>query len=735
MLTANPARQDIILSRLIFRNPFPETTMRVTLSQKLFGMAALLLLFTCIVSVFSILASHALHDRDDARLVEISFLQARQGDLDFSTFKGIKFANRVDTAVAVCDSILHLYATEQIPQNLNLAIKQYHTRFDSIVTDAKRLGPADTLGVAGTLNKTLRTIETFMPVEHQEDTRLLFLLARSKVREVTDVHIALGSTKTTDELQKIIATLRIKSASVNISPADQTTADQAFSSCSEQIRELGMLKKRLQALSNGLKTDIVAIRPLLKELANQKARRADIITASSLAAIGLSFVLSVIIGIVLSRSITKPVAKLREAVQTVAAGNIDTTVEVTSNDEIGDVAQAFNQMIRSIKSGITELQAEKASVQAKVEEAVSESEREKRYLARSVERMLVGVNNVAQGDLTVRLIAAQDDDIARLYEGLNNALENIAEMVHAVSQAVEATAAAGGDISLKTSQMASNMERQTAQTDDVAQAISAINLAITQNTQQTSLASSEAAQASADAVEGGKIISRTIDGMGSIADVVIKSAQTIEQLGKSSEEIGEIIQVIEEIADQTNLLALNAAIEAARAGEQGRGFAVVADEVRKLAERTQKATRQIGSMIQQIQTNTINAINAMQEGTQEVAKGKAMTEQAAGALERIIERTSKVSGIITLVAEASQKQAVASKNITQSIESISTVTQSSSDAIHQIEHTASNLQRLTNNLQLLVSRFIVTNEHHHEKHHTAQYVINGHTQTPERLLQ
>ena len=195
--------------------------------------------------------------------------------------------------------------------------------------------------------------------------------------------------------------------------------------------------------------------------------------------------------------------------------------------------------------------------------------------------------------------------------------------------------------------------------------------------------------------------------MNRIAEVVRKSAETVQALGKSSDQIGEIVQVIDDIADQTNLLALNAAIEAARAGEQGRGFAVVADEVRKLAERTTKATKEIATMIKQIQKDTSGAVESMEEGTKEVEVGKQLAEKAGKSLQEIIHGAEQVVDIVTQVAAASEEQSSAAEQISKNIESISSVTQESASGIQQIAHASEDLNRLTLNLQELVARFKV----------------------------
>ena len=201
------------------------------------------------------------------------------------------------------------------------------------------------------------------------------------------------------------------------------------------------------------------------------------------------------------------------------------------------------------------------------------------------------------------------------------------------------------------------------------------------------------------------MVNETIKGMNRISEVVQNSAEIVQQLGRSSGHIGEIVQVIDDIADQTNLLALNAAIEAARAGEQGRGFAVVADEVRKLAERTTKATKEIALMIIQIQKDTQSAVVSMEKGTKEVESGRKLADKAGESLKEIIAGAQSVVDIISQVAAASEEQSATSEQISKSIEAISSVTQQSTEGVQQVAKATEDLSRLTHNLQNLVKKF------------------------------
>ena len=337
---------------------------------------------------------------------------------------------------------------------------------------------------------------------------------------------------------------------------------------------------------------------------------------------------------------------------------------------------------------------------------VTEIKEMQNYLTRSTQTMMGVMELFANGDLTVKVVPEkEDDDIAKLYNAFNRSVLNIKKMLNYVSETIHATASASTQISSSTEEMAAGAQEQSAQTTEVASAVEEMTKTIFETTKNAATASENAKKAGIIAGEGGKVVEDTVEGMKRIADVVSRAAETVKQLGKSSDQIGEIIQVIDDIADQTNLLALNAAIEAARAGEMGRGFAVVADEVRKLAERTTKATKEIAGMIQKIQMETKGAVESIQEGTEEVKKGKEMAYNAGDSLKQIIEASNKVVDDVNQVASASEEQSTASEQISKSVESISNISNESAAGIQQVAKSAEDLSKLTENLQQLISNF------------------------------
>jgi methyl-accepting chemotaxis protein len=315
------------------------------------------------------------------------------------------------------------------------------------------------------------------------------------------------------------------------------------------------------------------------------------------------------------------------------------------------------------------------------------------------------INRVAAGDLRKDVPVDTTDEIGEMARSFNGMLSNLRDILGKINAATGTMAGASTQISSSTEEMAAGAHEQTSQAGEVASAVEEMAKTIVANSRNASETAETAKRAKNAAESGGIVVQESVDGMQRIANVVRKSAETVKELGKSSDQIGEIIGVIDDIADQTNLLALNAAIEAARAGEQGRGFAVVADEVRRLAERTTTATKEIAQMISQIQSDTQGAVSAMDAGTKEVESGIQLADKAAKALREIVGISQTVTDMVSQIAAASEQQSSASEQISKNVEAISAVTNESASGTQQIARAAEDLNRLTENLEQLVSQF------------------------------
>jgi methyl-accepting chemotaxis protein len=328
-----------------------------------------------------------------------------------------------------------------------------------------------------------------------------------------------------------------------------------------------------------------------------------------------------------------------------------------------------------------------------------------KLITRPISRAVEVANRLAAGDLTVTVESGCKDETGQLLLAMQHMVENLRDLVSQTVTISSGVAAASTQLHATAEQIATGAEEVASQTGTVATASEEM-AATSSDIAQNCVTAAEASQRSTTSTNAGaKVVQETIDGMVSIAELVRQTAKTVESLGERSEQIGDIVGTIEDIADQTNLLALNAAIEAARAGEQGRGFAVVADEVRALAARTATATKEIGAMIKAIQLETKGVVRSMEAGVDVAEKGAALAHRSGDALNDILGRINEVTMQVSQIATAAEQQTATTGEVTSNIQQITEVVQKTAQGAEETAAGAAQLAQQANDLQTLVSRF------------------------------
>jgi len=328
-----------------------------------------------------------------------------------------------------------------------------------------------------------------------------------------------------------------------------------------------------------------------------------------------------------------------------------------------------------------------------------------RSISSAANALIHASDAMANGDLTQRVRLTSRDELGTIGNSFDAMADSFAEALKKVASSSSQVASAAALVNSTAVRIATGAEEVAAQSATVATAgeeMSATSGDIAQNCQ---MAAEGAQRAAHSAQNGAQVVEATISVMGQIASKVQESAKTVESLGQRSDQIGAIIGTIEDIADQTNLLALNAAIEAARAGEQGRGFAVVADEVRALAERTTRATREIGEMIKAIQSETKGAVVAMEQGVRQVEAGTIEAGKSGDALRDILDQVNDVAMQVNQIATAAEEQTATTSEISNNMQQITEVVQDTANGAHESATAANQLSGNAEELQRLVSQF------------------------------
>lgn len=320
--------------------------------------------------------------------------------------------------------------------------------------------------------------------------------------------------------------------------------------------------------------------------------------------------------------------------------------------------------------------------------------------------MLEAAYRIASGDLTVQLAVPKSDKTS-LLSAIAQMQANLRQTIMQSSQAADQVAEASRGLAASAVQVSKSSAQQSEASSSMAAAVEQVTVSISHVAESAASARLVAEETGNLSTEGKDLVHSTISEINKIADSVTRSSEVIHTLGKQSTQISSIVNVIKEIADQTNLLALNAAIEAARAGEQGRGFAVVADEVRKLAERTTLSTKEIATMIDAVQHGTKSAVLRMEEGREQVGAGVQMAAKTGESMSRVQAATHQVINVVEDISTALREQSSASLQIAQNVEKIAQMTEENCAAINEVSLSANHLEQLAVTLKSSVGHFRV----------------------------
>jgi methyl-accepting chemotaxis protein len=403
-------------------------------------------------------------------------------------------------------------------------------------------------------------------------------------------------------------------------------------------------------------------------------------------------IVAVVAGVMFARRLTRPIAEIVRVAERVGRGDLTETVTVGARDEIGRLAHTFNDTVVRLRA------------QVMTEAERDEEKRKREELQKNIQTFLDTAMEIAQGDLS-RRGQVTPDVLGNVVDSINVMVEEIAAILAEVRHAALRVAAGASDVTAATDQMASGARAQAQEITTISRAMETMSRSVREVATAAGAAAGAARHTLEAARQGDQAVRDSLDGMQRIRGEVQIIAKKIKGLGDRSLEISEIVHLIEELASHTNLLALNAAIEAAGAGEAGLRFGVVADEIRKLAERAATATKDVASLIRAVQTETQEAVAAMEEGTREVEAGYQMTIRAEEHLNEIAGTSTTSAELAEGISRTSAQQVDGVEGVARAMQSIAQVAVDTEQAVLQTRRTVEDLVKLADELTRSLARF------------------------------
>lgn len=396
---------------------------------------------------------------------------------------------------------------------------------------------------------------------------------------------------------------------------------------------------------------------------------------------------SAVLAFLIQRGIARQIRSMRETFEQISVGNYDARAEVYSRDELGMMAETTNVMLANTL-------------------ALIQSREERDRIQKSILKLLDDVSGVAAGDLTKEAEVTADMTGA-IADAFNYMLGELRSIIGAVQDTTARVNRSAFHVREATESLAESSQQQSQRVLMASNALQAMAQSIRKVADQANAAARVAEDALAAALAGGDSVRRTVAGMEKIRRHVQETARRMKRLGESSQEIGEIVQLISEISDRTSILALNASIQAAAAGESGKGFAIVAEEVERLAERAAEAAQRITVLIQSVQKETNEAISAMEATTREVVEGSSVAAEAGERLSLIETVSQHISDLVRGISEVARRQADSSEQVASAVAEVSRATQTTAAGALQAAEDIRQLASMVTRLNESLSRFRV----------------------------
>jgi methyl-accepting chemotaxis protein len=483
--------------------------------------------------------------------------------------------------------------------------------------------------------------------------------------------------------------LTLRSAATNAVTTTEKLREQVAGEMLAKPEALGLVGAQLTSLVNAASEDYSALmNASIERMRNTLNRRLGDVRDEKYAQIIIGLLVLMFAGAIIfsvNLGITRQVGSILKTFDAIRVGNYEARAEGFYNDELGKMSGSLNAMLDNTVTLI-------------------QSREERDRIQGSIMKLLDEVSGVAEGDLRKEAEVTADVTGA-IADSFNYMIGELRGLIRSVQDTSVAVSARAIEMETRAESLAEGSAQQSTQIAEASRTIEQINSSIRQVASAASTAAGVAETALEHARGGALSVRQTMQGMDSIRGQVQETAKRVKRLGESSQEIGEIVQLIGDIADRTSILALNASIQAAAAGEAGRGFAVVAEEVERLAERATQSTKRISSLIRSVQTDTSEAIAAMEKTTREVVGGSQLANDAGGKLEQIESVSREISGLVREILDATRQQAASSEAVTRKVAGVSEFTMDTAANAREVENSVTQLAALSRQLNESMGRF------------------------------